>query len=140
MSNIPVGQSSAFAPAVLFHNGKYHMVFAANNDSRELLHAVSNDGTTNWTRLNNLRQSTNQAPALFEAKNGILVCVFTANNSTNTLLSCNYEDGDDNWTDNTNLGEASNTGPVIIPDSLGGNPLMFWLAANSSNDILVATI
>src|SRR5690348_14149430 len=122
MSNIRVGQSSAFAPAVLFHNGRYHMVFAANNSSRDLLHAVSTDGKSDWKRLKNLRQSTNQAPALFET-NGKLICIFTANNSTNTLLSCEYQDNDDNWTDNTNLGEASNTGPVITQH--GPVPLMY---------------
>jgi hypothetical protein len=53
-------------------------------------------------------------------------------------LSCEYQDNDDNWTDNTNLGEASNTGPVITQH--GPVPLMYWLAANPSNDILVATI
>jgi hypothetical protein len=76
-------ESSKFSPAVCFHNGQFHMVFVANNDSNELLHSVSHDGL-NWSRLNNLRQSTNQAPAIASA-NGRLVCAFVANNPTNTL-------------------------------------------------------
>jgi hypothetical protein len=35
------------------------MVFVANNDTRELLHAVSEDGL-NWSRLNNVGQATNR--------------------------------------------------------------------------------
>ena len=54
-SNTQIGQSSPFAPA-FFHNGKLHMVFVANKNSRDLLHAVSTDGVT-WQRLNNLGES-----------------------------------------------------------------------------------
>src|SRR4051794_25136982 len=98
MSHILVGQASGFAPAVLFHNNQYHMVFA-DRGAGDLLHAVSNDGKNNWTRKRPLRQSTNHAPALFEdRRTGLMVCVFTAANESNMLLSCNYEDRDDNWT------------------------------------------
>src|SRR5215212_4277123 len=107
MSNTRIGQSSAFAPAICFHNNKFHMVFVANNNTRELLHAVSNNGIT-WSRLKNVRQSTKQAPAIASFK-GRLRVVFVANNDTNSLLMSTFSDADDVWSDNILLNESSKT-------------------------------
>jgi hypothetical protein len=135
MGNSLVNQQSKFAPAVCFHKGRFHMVFAAANDSNDLLHAVSQDGL-NWSRLQNLRQSTKQAPAIVSFNNQ-LICVFVANNDTNTLLKCSWADEqDDIWSNNESIGESTKTGPTLIVAS--GAPQVFFIADNSSDNILIS--
>jgi len=131
-----MGESSNFTPAVCFHNGQFHMVFAAANNTNELLHSVSGDGLT-WTRKNNLGQSTKQAPAIASI-HGKLVCVFVANNETNTLLSVVWLESDDRWTDNKNERDSSKAGPTlaVAPNGL----TVYFLADNPSNDILISGI
>ena len=137
-SNTPINQSSAFAPAVCFHNGLLHMVFVANNDSRELLHAVSGDGI-NWARRNNLRQSTKAAPAI--ASFGQLRTYFVANNDSNTLLACFYDEANDVWSNNNPI-----IGNNLVPESSKATPglaqqtgrlLMYYVANNDTNELLV---
>ena len=134
MAHTKVNQSSNFTPAVCFHNGQFHMVFAAANSTNELLHAVSRDGL-NWSRKNNLRQSTKQAPAIASV-NGRLVCVFVANNDTDTLLRCSWDEADDLWTDNEPIvGESSKAGPALA--FAGGALQVYFIADNPSGDILI---
>jgi hypothetical protein len=133
MSHIRIDQASKFTPAVCVHHGQFHMVFAAANDTNELLHAVSQDGI-GWRRLNNIRQSTKQAPAIASI-DGKLVVVFVENNDTNTLLKAVWEDeAADVWSDNISLGESSQSGPALaINDRLQ----VYFIADNVSDDILV---
>jgi hypothetical protein len=135
MGNTRIGQSSKFAPAVCFHGTAFHMVFVADDDTNQLLHAVSPDGV-NWTRKRNVRQSTKQAPSIISV-NGKLILVFVANNNTNTLLKCVYEDQSDDWSDNEPLGESSKAGPSLA--DVGGLK-MYFIADNSTDDILETPI
>jgi hypothetical protein len=132
MGNIELNppQASNFTPAVCFHNGLFHMVFAAANNTNELLHAISHNGN-DWTRLRNLGQTTKQAPAI-ESDNGRLRCVFVANNDSNTLLLVTWDEANDIWVNLVNLGETSKTGPTLFAGRL------FFIANNDSNDILIA--
>jgi hypothetical protein len=132
-SNFRMGESSNFTPAVCFHNGQFHMVFAAANNTNELLHSVSGDGLT-WTRKNNLGQSTKQAPAIASI-HGKLVCVFVANNETNDLLSVVWLESDDRWTDNTTTRDSSKAGPTLAVTQIGLT--VYFIANNPSNDILI---
>jgi len=121
--------------AVCFHKGKFHMVFVANNSSRELLHAFSSDGI-GWQRLHDVRQSTKEAPAL-ASFNGILRVVFVANNDTNSLLQCTYIDNDDVWSQNNFLGESSKSAPTLHQTD---RVLMYFVANNDTNDLLVTQL
>jgi hypothetical protein len=112
------------------------MVFAANNTSNELLHAVSDDGINNWGRRNNLRGSTRQAPTLASV-NGRLVCIFIANNDTNTILKSTWVDeGNDVWDQAVSLDGRSPDAPALDPN---GVLKVYITADNPSNDILVGT-
>jgi|SRR5581483_3551963 len=136
MGSIQINQTSAFAPAVCSHRGQLHMVFVANNDSRELLHVASQDGI-NWSRKLNVRQSTKAAPALSSFGNTLRV-LFIANNNTNTLLECVYDDADDNWSDNHPIvGQSSKTAPALA--QMNGL-FMYFVANNDSNDLLALNI
>ncbi len=113
------------------------MVFVANNNSLELLHADARDGR-NFVRRHNLGQSTKFAPAI--ASNGIILrVIFVANNNTNELLQCIYDDIHDVWGPNTLLGEQSHTAP-----SLGRTPdnrlQLYFVANNNSNTLLMKEI
>jgi hypothetical protein len=143
-TNTRIGQSSAFTPSVCVHRGRFHMVFVANNDTRELLHAVSENGL-NWSRLNNVGQTTKSAPALASFGNQLRV-VFVANNDTNTLLETIFDDSADVWTKNTPIttvngtvttSESSKAGPVI---ALNNGLFMYYVANNNSNDLLALHI
>jgi hypothetical protein len=132
-----VQQSSPFAPAVCFHGGQLHMVFVAANDTRELLHAVSNDGFT-WFRKENLGQSTKQAPAIASLRNQLRV-IFVANNDTNQLLKCTYDDVHDSWSQNIQLGRlASNSAATL--EQFGSTLFMYWVSDDGSSDIQGTTI
>lgn len=137
MSNVRINQQSPFAPAICLHGGKVHMVFVANNDSRELLHAVTEFGGpigSEWKRLNNLGQSSKHAPAL-QVFAGKLTVVFVANNDTNSLLRCTYDDSADAWSQNVFLGESSKSAPRLEPDGF-----LYFVANNETNDLLVTFI
>jgi hypothetical protein len=143
-TNTRIGQSSAFTPSICVHRGRFHMVFVANNDTRELLHAVSEDGLK-WSRLNNVKQTTKSAPALASLGNQLRV-VFVANNDTNTLLETIFDDSADVWTQNTPIttvngtvttSESSKAGPVIV---LNNGLFMYYVANNNSNDLLALQI
>jgi hypothetical protein len=109
------------------------MVFVANNDTRELLHAVSDNGI-NWVRKNNLNQSTKQAPTIASFLNELQV-VFVANNDTNLLLKCTYFDALDSWSQNVPMGETTSSAPMLeqIPDS---RLFLYFVANNDSHDLL----
>jgi hypothetical protein len=128
-----INQQSPFAPAVCLHRGRIHMVFAANNDTGELLHAVSDDGIA-WTRLHDVRQSTSKAPAIVSLNN-VLRVLFVAKNATNELLSCTYEDNADVFTDNVRVKESSSEAPTLL-NKATNLAFLYFKANNPTNDIL----
>jgi hypothetical protein len=137
-SSTKINQSSAFAPAVCFHNKLFHMAFVANNASHDLLHATSQDGI-HWTRKNNIGQSTKAAPAI--ASLGQLRVVFVANNDTNTLLTCFYDEAHDSWSQNNPIvGQSSKTTPALALPQPANRLMMYFVANNDSNDLLVLDI
>src|SRR5580700_9010063 len=123
-SSTNINQSSAFPPAVCFHNQLFHMVFVANNASHDLLHATSQDGI-HWTRKNNVGQSTKTAPAV--ASFGQLRVVFVANNDSNTLLTCSYDEAHDRWSQNNPIvGQSSKTTPALALPQPANRLLMYF--------------
>ncbi len=132
-----IGQSSPFPPAVCSHKGRTHMVFVADNSSKELLHADSRDGH-NFVRRNNLGQSTKFTPAI-DSNGTTLRVVFVANNDANELLQCTHNDATGNWNPHTLMGEQSHAAPALgrTPDDL---LLMFFVANNRTNTLLVKDI
>jgi hypothetical protein len=103
------------------------MVYMAANASGDLLHAVSVDGF-NWSRLNNLRQSTKAGPAIASLNDKLRV-VFVANNSSNDLLQCIYDDAVDVWTDNVRLNESSAQTPALL--QIRGSRLLMYFVQNA---------
>jgi hypothetical protein len=137
VANVRINQSSIFPPAVCFHGNKFHMVFVADNNSHELLHAVSDEGTK-WRRLNNIRQSTKLAPAIASFR-GQLRVVFVADNNTNSLLMTTWTDSSDVWSQNQPLNESSKAAPTLeqVPDN---HLFLYFVANNASDDLLVTEI
>ena len=126
MGGVFIGQeSSPFTPAVCRHRNAFHMVFVAANETGDLLHAVSGDGVT-WTRRNNVRQSTNAAPAIASLNDKLRV-VFVANNIPHQLLQSTFDDGVDVWTDNTRLNLFSRIGPSL---QVVGSRLFVYFMSN----------
>jgi hypothetical protein len=143
MANTPIGQSSGSAPAIAFDGKTYHMVFVANESSRELLYATSPNGLPPWTRRANLNQSAAQycAPAaaflaVQQADGTIanqLVAVFVSNdNRQNILFSVLQANG--TWSPSVNINESSNAGVTLISTATG--PVLYFVAHNSTHELL----
>ena len=135
LTNIPnqqTGQSSLFDPGVTFDGNTYHMVWVANNPSRDLLYATSSDGI-NWTRGPNLNEKSRATPAvgiLF----GRVVAAFVADNDSRQIIYSLFDPLTGTWTHNLNTNESSRDGVAMVV--VNNQAHLYFVANNASNELL----
>src|SRR5438132_1002459 len=96
---LEIDQSSKHHPTVIFDDDpqltagwpRYHMVFAANDDSNKIYYVTSLDGETAWTLGPDPGQTTGAGPALAVSRArsrqpNLLVLVFVSNDDSHRIL------------------------------------------------------
>jgi hypothetical protein len=151
VANTPIGQFSGTAPAIAFDGTTYHMVFVANNSTRQLLHMTSPDGL-NWPPQAELMGGQSAArdcaPALgyFDVVIGLgksqklLVAVYVSNNEEQNILWTSLEPGSaGGWSGPFDINESSNSGVTLSLTGTPPTPTLYFVAHNNTHSLLETT-
>jgi hypothetical protein len=161
---VNTGQKTKATPAIAqsFNDGCGELVIAyvADNSGNHLLTTVSVTGGATWKKDtivggSSSPQSSKFAPAItaWDASGtdpGELMMAYVANNSSNQLLvtqgspvvtgaNCASIDAE-SWSSPSKVGtQSSKTAPAISTFDLESNPIIAYVANDSSNDLVVTT-
>ena len=135
--NMPLNESSAFPPGVVYDGTTFHMVWVANNDSRDLLYATSQDGIK-WDPGPSIGEKSVAAPALGVFKEKFLIVAFVANNPTRQVLYSTLHTDEGNWSHNYNSNESAKGGVTMAVGKDKVN--IYFVANNETNELLGITV
>jgi hypothetical protein len=154
MANTPIGQFSGTAPAIVYEptlTPPYHMVFVANETSRELLYATSPDGLYWGHGPDLIGQSAARycAPALgyFDVvidglghTQKLLVAVYVSNDEQQNILWTSLVPGSNSWAEPLNINESSNAGVTLgFTGTPPTTPTLYFVAHNNTHALLQTT-